>query len=284
MHTDTVPDLLVVGHVCHDKLPDGTYTLGGAVAYCGLQAQRLGYHVAAITSFGPDFQFAGLFQDMEMKVVPAARTTVFENIYQDGARSQYLHARAADLVCEPTSFKYWQSKAALLCPIADEVSFDFIQFLSGKTITCVCPQGWMRRWDGNGKVFRKLLNNWEFITTADIVCMSENDVDQDWDLIVSIGRAANLLIVTQGAGGATVFQKGMTSHFPSFPTREVDPTGAGDVFAAAFTLKFSETRLLGDAMAYAHATASLRVEGKGVQALPTAKAVEKRYLEYLSKI
>jgi sugar/nucleoside kinase (ribokinase family) len=99
----------------------------------------------------------------------------------------------------------------------------------------------------------------------------------------TIGKKARLLIVTQGAGGATIFVKGKKHIYPAMPTVEIDPTGAGDVFATAFTLHFYKTEDVGLSAAYAHAAASLSVETSGVQELPCKEKVEEHFEKYLRK-
>ncbi len=283
MPEHSTPDLLLIGHICHDKMPDGTFVPGGAAAYSGLLAAKLGVQVAALTSYGVDFQFEEKFSTIHKKVVPSASTTIFENIYQNGSRTQYLHGKAANLTPADLPSSWHKTKSVILCPIADEVDFSFVGYFES-AVTCVCPQGWMRQWGHDKKISPKALSNWDLLATADIICMSENDVACDWALIEKIGEMANLLIVTQGAQGASVFQKGQKRHFPSYPAQEVDPTGAGDVFSAAFTLKYAETKEVEKAIAMAHAAASLSIEGKGMEAIPGLDAVEKRYAEYFPAV
>jgi 1D-myo-inositol 3-kinase len=276
---NNTPDFLVTGHICYDKIPGG-YLPGGAAAYAGLLAARLGYHSAALTSFGPDFLFASQFADLRIEAVPSPVTTVFENIYHDGERIQFLHQKAIDLTPVHLPQHWRQAKTVLLGPICDEVSFDFLDAFDEKTIVCACPQGWMRQWDETHRVSPKPIENWELLAKADIISMSENDVAGDWNLIEKIAGMVNLLLVTQGSLGATVFHQNRREHFPSYPAAEVDPTGAGDIFAAAFTLHFSQEKNVAQAVAFAHAAASLSVEGKGMAAIPGKAAVEERYRSY----
>ncbi len=242
-------------------------------------AQRLGFEAAVLTSVGEDFLFDADFQGIEIEKVPAAATTVFENIYQDGNRTQFLHQKATDLLPRHLPSNWKNSPTVLLCPIADEVSFDFLNAFENATI-CTCPQGWMRQWDARQQVSFKPICNWGRLAEASIISMSEQDVRCDWDLIEHIGGMANLLVVTQGNQGATVFRRGARQHFPSFPTQEIDPTGAGDVFAAAFALKFSESADEALAAAFAHVAASLSVEGKGLAGISGRAAVEERFEKY----
>jgi sugar/nucleoside kinase (ribokinase family) len=253
---------LVIGHICHDKIPDG-YTPGGAAAYAGLLTHRLGHPTKILTSFGPDFQFASQFEGLDLHVVPSATTTVFENIYQpDGQRIQYLHSRAS-LLTPADLPKHWQSpNTALLGPICDEVSFEFLDFFAAQnTVTCACPQGWMRQWDAQHRVSPKPIADWSVLAKADLVSMSEADVGCDWELIRAIAKQVPLLVVTQGAAGATVFEAGVPTHYPAQKVEEKSPTGAGDVFAASLLLRFAEGRDVVGAVEFARGVAANHVKG-----------------------
>jgi sugar/nucleoside kinase (ribokinase family) len=271
------PDLLVIGHICHDKVPGG-HAPGGAAAYASLLAHRSGQRTCALTSFGNDFQFASQFEGIGFEVVPSATTTLFENIYQpDGQRVQYLHGRAAPLAPAHLPKAWHAPRAALLGPICDEVSLDFLRFFASQnTVTCACPQGWMRQWDdASRRISPKPGIDWQAVTSADIVSMSEADAGGDWSLIARIASLANLLLVTQGAQGATVFERGQPGrHYAARPVQEVDPTGAGDVFAAAFTLRFAEGKDVAAAVQHAHAAAGASVTGKGLAGVPWAADLE----------
>jgi sugar/nucleoside kinase (ribokinase family) len=62
----------------------------------------------------------------------------------------------------------------------------------------------------------------------------------------------------------------------SLPTSEKDPTGAGDVFAAAFLLRYHEAADLQEAAAFAACAASCAVEGIGVSTLGDREEVGRR--------
>lgn len=267
------PDFLVTGHLCHDKVPGG-YLPGGAAAYAGLLGVRLGFQTAVLTSFGDDFLFRSKFEAIDIFQVSSPHTTVFENIYESGQRTQFLHRRAAQLSPSNLPENWRNAKTVLLGPICDEVDVEFLQFFDlEKTTLCACPQGWMRQWDETGRVTPKFIENWNLLARASLISMSENDVNGDWNLIEKIAGQANVLVVTQGNMGATVFQNGKQQHFPSFPAYEVDPTGAGDVFAAAFSLHFSLHKNVEKAAVFANAAASLSIEKSGLEGIPDMETV-----------
>ena len=85
-----------------------------------------------------------------------------------------------------------------------------------------------------------------------------------------------IVVLTRGARGATVYAGDGVLHVPAFPAREVDPTGAGDVFAAAFAIRYHEEKDLLGAARFAAATASFVVEGPGGSTIPSLAQVEQR--------
>ena len=63
---------------------------------------------------------------------------------------------------------------------------------------------------------------------------------------------------------------------PSLPRPEKDPTGAGDVFAAAFLVRYQETGDPLEAAAFGACAASCAVEGIGTTTLGDRAEVERR--------
>ncbi|NTW02127.1 MAG: ribokinase, partial [Oscillochloris sp.] len=62
---------------------------------------------------------------------------------------------------------------------------------------------------------------------------------------------------------------GAPYQIPAFSAQEHDPTGAGDVFAAALLLRLYETHDPIHSALFASAAAACAVEGPGVVAIPT---------------
>lgn len=85
-----------------------------------------------------------------------------------------------------------------------------------------------------------------------------------------------LLVATDGRHGATLFQHGVTERFPAYPAEEVDPTGAGDVFAAAFLTHLYRHGDPHQAVDFANCAASLSIEKQGMAGIPTMPEVEER--------
>ena len=95
-------------------------------------------------------------------------------------------------------------------------------------------------------------------------------------LLQQWARATRLMVVTQGAEGATLHWQGATRQFHAYPAQEVDPTGAGDVFATAFLIQYALAQDPHAAARYANCVASFVVEKPGAEGIPTPQQVAER--------
>ena len=270
------PDFLAIGHVTKDLLPGGGYTVGGTVTYAALTARALGLSTAVLTSAPPDLALSAVLPHIDLHIVPSATATTFENIYQGPQRIQYVHGTASPLYASylPPTWKH--ASIVLLGPLVGELGLDWLGVFPDALVG-VTPQGWMRSWDQNGRVAAK---PWQeaaqILADVDVLVFSEDDVAGDETAIHDYTRLARLAVVTRGRRGATVFKDGRTQDFAAFRAHEVDPTGAGDVFAAAFLVRLKETGDAGLAAAFANCTASFSVEGPGTTSIPTRQQVQAR--------
>jgi 1D-myo-inositol 3-kinase len=270
------PDFVAIGHVTQDLLPDGGYTIGGTATYASLTAQRLGLGVGVLTSVPSQLDLSGTLRDIDVHAVPSELATTFENTYQGQKRRQFVHSLASPLqpVHLPPPWK--KAPIVLLCPLAGELGLDWLGIFL-KSLVGVTPQGWMREWDEQGLVRQKVWSEAEqILSDVDVLVFSEEDVAGDVSIVRQYAQLAKIAVVTRGWRGATVFCNGNPREFPAFRAREVDPTGAGDVFAAAFLVRLRET---GDpylAAPFANCAASFAIEGPGTTTIPTREQVEER--------
>src|SRR5262249_15960589 len=132
-------------------------------------------------------------------------------------------------------------------------------------------QGWLRQLDG-ARVRRRPPDPRQPIK-GDVVFLSENDFD-GLDAIEAWARDVPLMVVTRGSKGCTVRSARGCMDVPAFPVPETDPTGAGDVFAAAFLVRYRET---GDPLAaarFASAAAALCVQAPGLDGIGSRPEIE----------
>ena len=66
-------------------------------------------------------------------------------------------------------------------PIADEIAPEVAAIFAPETIVAAVPQGWMRRWDADGRVHSKRWESAEAILPhLDVLVVSLEDFDADW--------------------------------------------------------------------------------------------------------
>lgn len=264
---------LAIGHVCQDVVPGG-YALGGSVTYAALTARTCGWSIAAITRAHSHLDLSPLGK-MECVRLPDGVTTTFENIYTPSGRIQIVHAVAGPLRPGDVPPHLRRADIVHLAPIAGEVDSAIVDALDGAWIG-VTPQGWMRQWDASGRISRRAWAGAESILArSNATVLGLDDVGGDWREIERWASIARVLVVTQGRAGCTVFERGARVHIPTALTNEVDPTGAGDVFAAAF---FTQLRAAGDAVRaarFANCVAGHSVARRGPAGAPTASEVQR---------
>lgn len=98
-----------------------------------------------------------------------------------------------------------------------------------------------------------------------------------------LARGAGSVVVTLGPAGALARTAATAVHFPAFPVRAVDTTGAGDAFNAGLAVGLAAGGTLEEAIPLANAAAALACTKTGAQdALPDRAQVE-AFLRSLKK-
>lgn len=271
-------DFLAIGHVCHDWTPSGN-VLGGTTSYASFFARKMNLQTAILTSFGSDFEFQDRFQNISLHSIPSEKTTFFKNIYDGSHRQQYLLEKSNNILTDHIPESLHHPKMILLGPIANEIDHGILEKFENSLIA-VCPQGWMRRWNVDGKVFHKMLEDWSIFQSADMVILSEEDLDFQLDLIPKLANLFKILVVTKSEKGADIFLNNNKHTFPGFPTKMIDPTGAGDTFATAFLIRYFETKDIAKAANFANAAASFCIEKKGIEGIASREEILNKHLYY----
>jgi 1D-myo-inositol 3-kinase len=283
------PEFLTIGHVTRDLHPDGSFSPGGTVTFAALTAYRLGLVTAIVTCADAELlaELPVRLPDIGLAARPSPATTTFVNIYHEGFRTQYLRARADQLLEEDVPASWRNAPVVLLGPLAQELSPALVRLFPRRpgVIIAATPQGWLRRWDYDGRVWPTPWTAAEAILPLlDVLILSHDDLlpfassnRAEADAILSRwSMQVPLLIATDGRHGATLFQYGVTERFPAYPTSEVDPTGAGDVFAAAFLTHLYRHGDPREAVDFANCVASLSIEHEGTTGIPTMELVTER--------
>lgn len=256
----TTTSFAAIGHVTNDRLASGIAP-GGSALYAALTAARLGCRASILTSFGDDFTGRALLDEAGVTVdnLAAERTTTFENLYEGGVRRARVDAVARRLE-HPA-----RADVVFACPVVDEVAPEIV---TGDLVGAGL-QGWMRRIDAAGVVHRRPLEHVSFLASCRAVFCSDEDLGEDAArLTLALVKVVPIVVVTQGAAGAQVIVDGRSHHVPAVPVHDVvDPTGAGDVFAAAFLIALAGGADPLAAARHGAACASVVIQGPGPSAL-----------------
>ena len=270
-------DFLAIGHVCHDWSTNRNI-LGGTVSFASFFARKMDLQTAVLTSFGSDFEFQNRFQNISLHSIPSEETTFFKNEYAGSIRQQFLIKKANNIFPNQIPEDFSTPKMVLLGPIANEIDFGFLEKFKNSTVA-ICPQGWMRRWNNDGKIFHKIIENWKIFESADLVILSEEDLNFQLDLIPNLSSLIKILVITKGEKGADVYFNNNKHTYPSFSINMIDPTGAGDVFATAFLIRYCETKDISKAAIFANSAASFCIEKKGIEGIASREEILKRCSE-----
>ncbi len=289
----SAPDFLVIGHVVQDLLASprtgegsgvrASWRLGGAAAYASLLAHNFGLRTAVLTSHAGDLPLAELLPDIDTRVVPAAATTQMLNVYAgpDSRRTQRVPQRAADLMLDDLPDEWRGARIVLLGPVAGEVDPALAGAFSAETLIGAGAQGWLREIGADDVVRPVPHDRWDaapLLQHVSALFLSDEDLPPEdapaalaeWSALVDV------LAFTRGYAGADVYHKGDWRRIEAFHAAPTELTGAGDIFAAAFLIRYADTSDPWEAARWGAAAASLVIEGPGVDAVPTLAAVEAR--------
>jgi len=280
-HATERPDFLAIGHITRDLLPDGSWRLGGAVTYGALTAARLGLRPAIVTSAPPDVLAAldAVLPDIPLSVIPSGEATTFENIYAAQGRQQILHGRAAPLTLSSVPEAWRDAPIVLLGPVAQEIDASIVGGFRNSLVAAT-PQGWLRQWEADGVVTPSLLASADILLPhLRALILSREDIGASADKVFGEwAQIVPLIAVTCSRDGAYIWENGVRSGlFAGYPAHEVDPTGAGDVFAAAFLCELWRTGATSSAIDFANQVAACSVEGIGGESIPTREMIAARW-------
>ncbi|ABS27147.1 PfkB family carbohydrate kinase [Anaeromyxobacter sp. Fw109-5] len=261
------PVAVVCGNVTLDRVGAGLVP-GGSAWYAAHTLRALGADARVLTSSGADYPREAL-AGVEARIAPAPRTTLFVNVHAPGGeRTQRVEAAAPPL--DPASLPAeWRGADVLhLAPVLGELSPRAFADVAGAGRVGLGVQGLVRAVAPDGAVLQP---RWSFapedLAGVTAAFVGEDDLRGQGDLLARLSAAVPIVVFTRGAAGCEIMAEGRTLRVGVFPTREVDPTGAGDVFAAGFLFALARGADLAEAGRLAAAAASIVVEGVGGETL-----------------
>jgi 1D-myo-inositol 3-kinase len=271
-----MPRLLAIGHVTWDRM-QGQTVLGGSVSYATQAALKLGWEVAALTAAGPDFEPARDLPGVTVFLDRGDATTRFSHTYgEGGARTQVLSARAADVSVGLVPEEWRNPDVLLLGGVAAEIRGSAALAFQAEVVGANA-QGWVRSFGPAGEVAPC---EWErpdvSLAGVHALFLSEHDIPDALRRSQALLAYVPMIAVTAGWRGLALLTRDGVEQVPGLPREEVDPTGAGDVFATAFLIRYQETGNPSEAAVFACCAASCVIEGLSTTTLGDRAEIARR--------
>ncbi|MBA2661241.1 MAG: sugar kinase [Bradymonadaceae bacterium] len=286
---------LVVGHVTHDHYEEGFVAGGSAFYGAQVHARQPGLsHL--LTVVGDDFVCNDAIAQLDATVCRQGKTTVFANYYPPGQpRIQLLEASAPMVDPSLTPAAWADADLIHLAPVIGELDLAAWKGVKRRGLLAINVQGWIKaagpeidpsaleqaqRRGVGATAHRVVQKPWNVttdeLTGIDIACLSEEDIIGQGDLLDRLVLAVPIVALTLSARGSRIFVAGKAIEIGIYPTNVVDPTGAGDVFAATFVHHIMAGLAPADAARFAAAAASIVIEDVGARALERLGECEAR--------
>ena len=259
-------DRIVHGEVSHHKW-------GGVAVYAGLTFSRLGISTGVVTNIADrDSALADLLSSVGISVQRGASdaTTEFVNHVSGDERRQELLSCAASI--SETQLGQIAADHVHLGPLHPlDIEPDALRSLTDIERISLDIQGYTRKVEGVEVRAGVSQHLYRALESAKIVKASREETET---VVNFFGRELRALIeehgieqwlTTDGAnGGWLLCRSGSRHDFRGVAVSEIaDPTGAGDVFFAAYlTYHFYEEADIGEALQQAAALTARHVEGR----------------------
>ena len=266
-----------IGHVARDEFGE-EWRLGGSGLYCTATAARLGRAATLVTRVGERERTALEARCAELGIrlrcLLSAATTTFSFSMVDGRRRLRLRARAPALRAADVG-DIAADGAVLLGSIVGEHAEDLFRLVSGRSV--LVAQGELRAFAPDGTVVPAPWRRADLVLpTVRAAVLSEEDLGGDLAPVAGWSARAPI-VITRGERGASLFRDGRETRVAAFrPERIVDPTGAGDSFAAGLVVALDEGQEWDEAVRFANCVASFCLEGIATDGLADRARVDAR--------
>lgn len=269
MLIDLAPAMTAEGVACFVPNP------GGAPANVAVQVAKLGVTSAFIGKVGDDFFGKTLKKTLEehgvyagnLTLDPVHKTTLaFVSLTADGDRDfSFYRNQTADTQMLPDDIDFdLVEGASVFCygtlMMTDEPSksttFELLKRAKQAGVLMAYDPNWRPMlWADQAQGIDMMRQGLAF---ADVVKVSDEElalITETDDLHTGatqlLDRGAQVVVVTMGPKGCTVFTKTFCSHVPTYDTKIVDTTGSGDSFFGTFLAQLIQAEVALDALTQA---------------------------------
>ncbi len=268
--------ILAIGMATIDYIitPSDEYSqLGGAVFYQTATLNQLKTPSISIISIGKDDE--KLLKDLENTVViPTEKTMKYSNIYDKNLkRRQKATLPQNTILPSDISISLENINSVLLSPLSPtDIPPQTITFFKERGIrTILSAQGYLRKTDDDRNIIDRKWKNIElYLKDTDILFLDENEAKKSFNInritdetVHKIVRKYELeqIIITKAEKGSTIYTKNQRYSIPAIKTeKEIDATGLGDTYIAAYISKLEECNDIYLAGMFASITAKEKLE------------------------
>jgi sugar/nucleoside kinase (ribokinase family) len=279
-------EFLVIGNIPKDlcKTKDKEEFSFGGTSYCGIVAAYLEAKSKILTRGNAELSdWIKSLKEKNVEVILQndKNITYFVNDYSGGGEREQLLLGYTKKIDFNIDGKF---DIIHVNPMFREIDLNLVkkarkrcEFLS------IDVQGTVRDIKDKHVIGRFWSEREEFLPFVDFLKVGKQEIN----LISKLGNhkkiceelhslGAKIIAITFGNKGSLVYD-GRFYELPIFKTKTIDETGAGDVYATAFLIRYFETKDTLDSALFATAAASFVVEDFGPRSIAKRKDVEKRY-------
>jgi len=265
-----VAQVAVVGSATIDRVVDDgveVYKRGGVVMYAGLSFAQLGISTKILSNVAAadEAMLALLYQrGIEVHTGDSAQTTHFVNYIAGNARRQELLARASPIVAAQLGPVLADVQHVHLGPLyPGDIETAALAVIAADCRVSLDIQGYARQLEGQQIVEQISGDLFPALQRADYIKASA-----ELERLMADCEITECVVTEGSHGGWVVGQAGQRTDFKAAPVATVmDPTGAGDVFFAAYlTRRLHQGEASGEAARFAADLAARHVEGVFIEA------------------
>ncbi len=274
--------------------------LSGCSTNACLAVARLGVQATLVGSVGPDYKDT-LERDLQERHVDhclsvSGQTGGFSLIYYDDHGNRELSLLGiADPIHSYTG-GYQDYDFILIGPILGEVDAALVKQVHAATDLPILtdPQGLLRN-QNQGQIYHEMTQDFADIARiSTIVKANELEtkvvtgidprLDPEGAVKALYGFGCKIAVTTIAEAGSIIYDGHRLYVIPAFKTNAIDPTGAGDTYAAGFITMYMQTpHDLTAVGCFASAVASVMVENSGPDFPLTRAEADRRQAILLSQ-
>jgi sugar/nucleoside kinase (ribokinase family) len=262
------------------------------VAYAALTTARLGFRAAALVGADEIAASASEIEllrsaGVEVRIVPLGQGPIFENLETERGRVQTCVEPGEPLPVVELPPAWSAAPAWMVVPVAGEIGPGWAAAVPAGVRLALGWQGLLRTLVAGQRTGRKPPSMGPLLERADLIGVSRGDLapGTGLDELNALLRPGTRLVLTEGIHGGLTFEA--TAHGPenecdydAIPSRQVDSTGAGDVFLAALLAAWLDRGAPIDQpgptiadLRWAAAAGALAIEGVGLPAVPDRASI-----------